>query len=212
MNSEENSLKSERKRKKDKKNEPVILVPQPSLGKDILSTVFSLAFMVAFVVFFLTCVGQRVAVEGTSMVDTLKDKDQLIVDCFSYRFLRNPKRYEIVVFRLKDKPDTFYVKRVIGLPGETVQIVNSKILINGEIIEDPYATQSVFPAGSAEKAITLGEDEYFVMGDNRTNSIDSRYAVGTVKRSQFVGRAICRILPFASRTSLIPEEIKNAAP
>ena len=195
-------------KKKNKKEEPVILIPEPSVKKDLLSTVLSLVFMVAFVLFFLTCIGQRVAVDGTSMEDTLHDKDQLIVDCLSYRFLRDPKRFEIVVFRLKDRPDTFYVKRVIGLPGETVQIINSRIYINGKPIEDPYATQKYFPAGSAEDLITLGDDEFFVMGDNRQNSIDSRYAVGPVKRSQFVGRAIYRVLPFASRVSLIPKEVK----
>ena len=202
----------QKKKKRDRKNEPVILVRQPSMGKDILSTLGSLVFMIAFVVFFLTCVGQRVAVDGKSMEDTLQDGDQLIVDCFTYRFLRDPKRFEIVVFRLKDRPDTFYVKRVIGLPGETVQIINSGIYINGKPIEDPYATQSYFPAGSAEEIIRLGKDEYFVMGDNRVNSIDSRYDVGPVSRSQFVGRALYRVLPFANRTSLVPAEVKNAAP
>ena len=209
---EETSRKSEKKAKRKRKTDPVILVPQPSLAKDILSTTFSLIFMVGFVVFFLTCIGQRVAVEGSSMEDTLQDRDQLIVDCLSYRFLRDPKRFEIVVFRLKDKPDTFYVKRVIGLPGESIQILNSRIYINGKPLEDAYATQAYYPAGSAEELITLGEDEYFVMGDNRINSIDSRYAVGPVKRSQFVGRAIYRILPYAKRISLVPEEVKHAAP
>ena len=212
MSEEANGSRPVKKKKRDKKNDPVILIRQPSLGKDLLSTLGSLIFMIAFVVFFLTCVGQRVAVDGTSMEDTLQNGDQLIVDCFTYRFLRDPKRFEIVVFRLKDRPDTFYVKRVIGLPGETVQIINSRIYINGKPIEDPYATQSFFPAGSAEELIRLGEDEYFVMGDTRVNSIASRYAVGPVSRSQFVGRAIYHVLPFAKRTSLVPAEVKNAAP
>ena len=214
MSEEANGKKPLNKKKKRSQDDPMLLVPQPSMGKDILSTLGSLILMVAFVIFFLTCVGQRVAVDGTSMEDTLHDRDQLIVDCFSYRFLRDPERFEIVVFRLKDRPETFYVKRVIGLPGETVQIINSTVYINGKRIEDPYATQSYFPAGDAGTLIVLGEDEYFVMGDNRQNSIDSRYTekLGPVSRSQFVGRALYRILPFASRTSLVPEELKNAAP
>ena len=194
------------KRKTDKKNAPMTVSPQPRMIRDIVSTFFSLIFMVAFVHFFLTCVGQRVAVDGLSMEDTLHNKDQLIVDCFTYRFMRDPKRFEIVVFRLKDRPGTFYVKRVIGLPGETIQIKESRIYINGEVIEDPYATQTYFPSGSAVSSITLGPDEYFVMGDNRQNSIDSRYEVGPVNRGQFVGRAIYRIFPFANRTNLIPKE------
>ena len=194
------------KRKTDKKNAPMTVSPQPRMIRDIVSTFFSLIFMVAFVLFFLTCVGQRVAVDGLSMEDTLHNKDQLVVDCFTYRFMRDPKRFEIVVFRLKDRPGTFYVKRVIGLPGETIQIKESRIYINGEVIEDPYATQTYFPSGSAVSSITLGPDEYFVMGDNRQNSIDSRYEVGPVNRGQFVGRAIYRIFPFANRTNLIPKE------
>ena len=194
------------KRKTDKKKAPMTVSPQPRMIRDIVSTFFSLIFMVAFVLFFLTCVGQRVAVDGLSMEDTLHNKDQLVVDCFTYRFMRDPKRFEIVVFRLKDRPGTFYVKRVIGLPGETIQIKESRIYINGEVIEDPYATQTYFPSGSAVSSITLGPDEYFVMGDNRQNSIDSRYEVGPVNRGQFVGRAIYRIFPFANRTNLIPKE------
>ncbi|MBO4838787.1 MAG: signal peptidase I [Lachnospiraceae bacterium] len=192
-------------RNKNKETEPVRLEKEPKLWKDILSTLLHLALLVGFVVFFLTCIGQRVMVEGSSMEDKLHDKDQLIVDCFTYRFLHGPKRQDIVVFRLKDEPDTFYVKRVIGLPGETVQIKKSVIYINGEPIEDPYATQKVFPAGAAEDPIVLGEDEYFVMGDNRNNSSDSRYSVGPVKRSQLVGRAWLRVWPFGTRTNLIPE-------
>ncbi|MBP3729016.1 MAG: signal peptidase I [Lachnospiraceae bacterium] len=192
--------------KKNKEVKPVRLEKQPSLLRDILTTLLHLGLMVGFVIFFLTCIGQRVEVEGSSMEDTLHNKDQLIVDCFTYRFLHAPKRQDIVVFRLSDQPDTFYVKRIIGLPGETVQIKDSVIYINGKAIEDPYATQRVFPSGSAEHSITLGENEFFVMGDNRNNSKDSRYSeVGPVSRSQIVGRAWLRVWPFDTRTNLIPK-------
>ena len=192
-------------KKKNKELDPVELPRQPGMMKDLLTTLLHLALMVGFVIFFLTCIGQRVEVEGSSMEDKLHDKDQLIVDCFTYRFIHAPKRQDVVVFRLKDQPDTFYVKRVIGLPGETVQIIDSVIYINGEAIPDPYATQDTFPAGSAEQVIILGEDEFFVMGDNRNNSTDSRYAVGPIDRKQLVGRAWLRIWPFDTRTNLVPE-------
>lgn len=191
---------------RNKDPEPVKIEKEPGLWKDILSTLLHLALLVGFVIFFLTCIGQRVEVDGNSMEDTLHNHDQLIVDCFTYRFLHAPERQDIVVFRLKDDPGTFYVKRVIGLPGETVRIKNSVIYINGEAIDDPYATQKTFPAGSAEDLIVLGEDEYFVMGDNRNNSLDSRYSLGPVKRSQFVGRAWVRIWPFENRGSLTSGE------
>ena len=189
-------------KKEQKARKPLLIDRQPGLLKDGLSSLLSLILMVGFAYFFLACVGQRVQVEGTSMEDTLQNTDQLIVDCFSYRFLHEPNRFDIVVFRLKNDPGTFYVKRIIGLPGETVLINNSVIYINGKAIEDPYATQRSFQAGSASAPIVLGEDEFFVMGDNRVNSLDSRYSVGPVKRSQLVGRAIYRIWPFTKRTSL----------
>ena len=176
--------------------------------RDLFSTLLTLLLMVFFAYGFLTYIGQRVAVEGGSMEDTLHNNDQLIVDCLTYRFIHEPQRFDIVVFRLKDSPDTFYVKRLIGLPGETVLIKDSVIYINGKAIDDPYATQKQFSAGTAAFPITLGEDEFFVMGDNRVNSIDSRYEVGAVKRSQLVGRAWMRIYNFDTRTKLTVGEEK----
>lgn len=192
--------------KKTDDAEPLTIEHQPSVKKDILSALLTLVLMVAFVFLFLHFVGQRVVVDGKSMEDTLQDGDQLIVDCFTYHFLRDPERFEIVVFRLKDDPNVYYVKRVIGLPGETISIQDSKIYINGEVIDDPYATQDRFPAGRAAQTVTLGENEFFVMGDNRNNSTDSRYEeVGSIDRSQFVGRAIYRLFPFDNKGSLVPE-------
>ena len=159
--------------------------------------------MVGCVLAILNFVGSRVSVEGTSMYPTLKDKDQLVEDIFTYKFVRDPKRFEIVIFKLKNDPGTHYIKRVIGLPGETVQIVNSVIYINGEELKEDYGRGVYFLAGSAEQPVTLGEDEYFVLGDNRNNSIDSRYAVGKVRRSQFTGRAVFRIWPFSGFGSVI---------
>ena len=194
--------------REEKKNQPLKLVRQPSILRDILFTIGQVIFLVAFVIFFLSCVGQRVEVEGSSMKSTLLNKDQLIVDCFSYRFLQDPKREDIVVFRLKSDPGTYYVKRIIGLPGETIQIQNSVIYINGEAIEDPYpdARNKTFSAGSAQEPILLKSDEYFVLGDNRNDSRDSRDPfVGVVKRSQLIGRAWLRIWPFEKRANLVPE-------
>ena len=186
----------------EKDRTPVRLIRQPGIVRDIFSTLLTLVIMIGFAYGFLTYIGQRVAVEGSSMENTLHSDDQLVVDCFTYRIRKAPKRYDIVVFRLKDKPDTFYVKRLIGPPGATVMIRDSVIYINGEPIEDPYATQDQFPSGSAQIPVTLGEGEFFVMGDNRINSIDSRYSVGVVKWDQLVGRAWLRVWPIGSYTDL----------
>ena len=183
--------------------EPELISPKKPFIKDLLSTLLSLVIMVGCVLAILNFVGSRVSVEGTSMYPTLKDKDQLVEDIFTYKFVRDPKRFEIVIFKLKNDPGTHYIKRVIGLPGETVQIVNSVIYINGEELKEDYGRGVYFLAGFAEQPVTLGEDEYFVLGDNRNNSIDSRYAVGKVRRSQFTGRAVFRIWPFSGFGSVI---------
>ncbi|MBQ4425653.1 MAG: signal peptidase I [Lachnospiraceae bacterium] len=186
---------------------PEEIEPKKSWLKDLLQTVLMLGLTVLFCLAFFRYVGQRVAVEGRSMNTTLQDQDQLIIDCFTYRFLHGPERYDIVVFRLKDDPKTYYIKRVLGLPGETIQIIDSKIYINGTVIDDPYAYLGGldhFSAGAAADPITLGENEYFVMGDNRNDSIDSRFSVGPVNRSQLIGRAFFRILPFKKAGNIEP--------
>ena len=131
------------------------------------------------------------------MYDTLENGDNLILEKLSYRF-HEPERFDIVVFRYTHKKNTFYIKRVIGLPGETVQIVDSKIYINGEILEENYGYEPIQDAKRASQPITLGEDEYFVLGDNRNNSKDSRYEdVGNISRDRLIGRAFIRIWPLS---------------
>ena len=185
---------------------PVEVPEKKPLWKDALQTVFMLACTVAFCLLFFRYVGQRVAVDGSSMKETLQNKDQLIIDCFTYHFLHEPERFDIIVFRLKSDPKVYYIKRVIGLPGETVQIRDSVIYINGQPIEDPYSQGVSFRGGSAENPVTLGEGEFFVMGDNRNDSIDSRFSVGPVNKSQIIGRAFFRLLPFKKMGSIAPEK------
>lgn len=150
--------------------------------------------------FLITYVGQRTAVEGSSMEPMLSHGDNLIVDKVSYRF-REPQRYDIIVFPFKYKENTYYIKRIIGLPGETVRIdLKGNIYINEELLPENYGREIISAAnvGLAEKPIVLGEDEYFVMGDNRNNSMDSRTAiVGNIKREDIIGRAWIRIWPLS---------------
>ena len=154
------------------------------------------------IVFLLTYlvihyVGQRTQVSGTSMEYTLSDGDNLIVDIITYRF-HKPERFDIVVFPFKQKKDTYYIKRIIGLPGETVQIDSSGIIyIDGQELEESYGREIIQDPGQAAELIELGEDEYFVLGDNRNASSDSRDpSVGMIQGKDFVGRAWLRIYPF----------------
>lgn len=157
----------------------------------------SVYLLVVLVVTYLIIhfVGQRTIVNGVSMETTLYHNDNLIVDKISYR-IGDPERFDVVVFPFAD--DKFFIKRVIGLPGETVQIdEDGNIYINGEMISEHYGYETLIDPGRAINPVELGEDEYFLMGDNRNNSMDSRdERVGNVHRSQLIGKAWLRLYPF----------------
>lgn len=164
--------------------------------KEILSTSLYLLFVLCAVYLVIHFVGQRTQVQGSSMEPKLSSEDNLIVDKISYRF-HEPERFDIVVFPFRYEENTFYIKRVIGLPGETIQIDEmGNILINGEILEESYGKEVIQNPGRAYEEIVLADDEYFLMGDNRNNSTDSRDpSVGNVRRDEIIGRAWLRIWP-----------------
>lgn len=168
--------------------------------KEFLNTAIYLLCVLGAVWLVITFVGQRTEVEGASMENTLHNGDNLIVDKLSYRF-RDPERFDIIVFPFQYQANTYYIKRIIGLPGETVQIMeDGSIYINGEKMEESYGREVIQPEtiGRAAEPIVLGEDEYFVMGDNRNNSSDSRTdIVGTIKREDIIGKAWLRIWPLS---------------
>lgn len=164
--------------------------------KEILSTSLYILFVLCAVYLVIHFVGQRTQVQGSSMEPTLSSEDNLIVDKISYRF-HDPERFDIVVFPFRYEDNVFYIKRVIGLPGETVRIdEEGNILINGEILEEDYGKEVIVNPGRAYEEVTLAENEYFLMGDNRNNSTDSRDpSVGNVTRGEIIGRAWLRIWP-----------------
>lgn len=168
--------------------------------KEMISTLLYILAILFLTWLVVTFVAQRTDVEGSSMEMTLQDGDNLIVDKISYRF-KDPERFDIIVFPFQYEKDVYYIKRIIGLPGETVQIdEQGTIYINGEVLEESYGKEIIQPEniGIAAEPITLGEDEYFVLGDNRNNSVDSRFAeVGNIKREDIVGKAWLRIWPFS---------------
>lgn len=168
-----------------------------SVLKEILNTSIYLLSVLLVTYLVITFVGQRTVVNGSSMEATLQHGDNLIVDKISYRF-SDPKRFDIIVFPFQYEEGTYYIKRIIGMPGETVQIDEDGVIyINGEVLHESYGLEVIQDPGRAIMPITLGEDEYFVMGDNRNNSTDSRTdLVGNIKRSDLVGKAWVRIYPF----------------
>ena len=143
-----------------------------------------------------TYVLQKTIVDGPSMEDTLHNGEHLLVEKISYHF-DELKRFDIIVFYPYGRDnEEYYVKRIIGLPGETIQIKGSDIYINNEKLDEDFGKEPITLAGIAEEPLTLGDDEYFVMGDNREVSFDSRYEeVGPVSKENIGGRAILRIWP-----------------
>lgn len=165
---------------------------------NIAEIVAYLIFAVLIIKFVPMYVMERVSVEGESMLETLHDGDQLIGEKLSIRF-NNLKRYDIIYFAPKGNHKSVdFIKRIIGLPGETIYIEDSVVYVNGRPLQEDYATEENFLAYTAASPIYLGEDEYFVMGDNRNRSTDSRSStVGVVHLKDIEGRAVFRLWPLS---------------
>ncbi len=176
--------------------------------KELLSTALYLLVVLGLTYLLIHYVGQRTVVDGSSMENTLQDGDSLWVNKWRYRF-NDPERFDIVVFPPQYNTGTYYIKRIIGLPGETVQIdLQGNIYINGEILMESYGREIIDTdhSGRALGEIVLGDDEYFVLGDNRNNSVDSRYEqVGNVKRDTLIGKAVFRFWPLSKLGGLYHE-------
>ncbi|MBR1471436.1 MAG: signal peptidase I [Lachnospiraceae bacterium] len=161
---------------------------------EILSWIFSGMVMVllAFVLVYLF--GLRTSVIGISMEPTLANGQEILIDRFVF-LLKQPKQNDVVVFLPNGNENAhYYVKRVIGTPKDTVLIKDGLIYINGDIYDDSGIFDRIENGGIAESGLTLGEDEYFVLGDNRNDSEDSRSSnIGIVKKEYIIGRAWFRI-------------------
>lgn len=191
LEEEEQPGKKKKKDKKKKKQEK----EEINIVKDLISLALYILAIVAVCWLILTYVGQRTEVSGDSMNDTLHNGDSLWIDKLSYHF-KDPERFDIVVFPYEEEDDTYYIKRIIGLPGETVYIDEDGVIyINDEPLEEDYGKEVIEEnhRGLAAEPVTLGDDEYFVMGDNRNNSRDSRLSdVGNIHKDKFVGKAVFR--------------------
>ena len=142
---------------------------------------------------------QTVQVVGPSMSDTLKDGQTVIVNKLVYTF-EDVKRYDVIAYSQVESDDYYDIKRVVGLPGETIVINNGKLYVDGIALEEEYFDKNILSPGVASKEIILGKDEYFVLGDNVNNSEDSRYTnVGNISGSEILGKVVYIIGPKEDR-------------
>ena len=158
----------------------------------VITTLFIVALLTGL---FSHFVAQRTVVVGESMENTLHDGENLVSDRLTYRF-RDPQRFEIVIVPIEAEGNQYIIKRVIGLPNEHIRIDdNGVIYINGSPLEEHYGKETILPENTGlagGEGITLGEDEYFLMGDNRNHSYDSR-GLGGISRNLIEGRVVFRL-------------------
>lgn len=164
------------------------------ISKDMVREFFAVLFycfaavLLAVVIVFL--VGMKVSVIGVSMEPALYNGQEVLINRFVYK-LFSPERGDIVAFLPNgNKNSHYYLKRVVGLPGEKVQIIGGYVYVNGILLDEDESFDKIADAGLAENEIVLGLDEYFVLGDNRNSSEDSRSSnIGTVKKDNITGKA-----------------------
>lgn len=179
---------------------------KPTVKKIIKEIVIWLLLIVLTITasyFITTNVFVKTAVAGVSMEPTLMEGQVVIVNKIEY-YLKSPKRNDVIVYKQSNREHSYYeIKRVIGLPGETVKIKNGIIYINDEVLKEKIKTETIENAGLAEEGIKLDDNEYFVLGDNRNDSEDSRFAsVGNVLRNEILGKAVAIEKPFTLVDSL----------
>ena len=168
-----------------------------SLGREIFEWVMVIVISAALAFALDKFIIVNAKIPSASMEPTIMTGDRLIGNRLAY-LNSDPERGDIVIFLYPDNEKELFIKRVIGLPGEWVYIDGSgNIYINDELLEESYGTETILNAGLANTDILLGPDEYFVLGDNRNNSTDSRFeAVGNIKGDDIVGKAWLRVYPF----------------
>ncbi len=165
----------------------------------VLKFITDIAVVACLAYFLVLCFGKSFVVIGNSMNEVLGHDEVILIDKVSYEF-KEPARFDMIIFEADGiNAGKSYVKRIIGMPGETVSIENGKIYINGMVLENDVTESQILTPGLASEPIVLGEDEFFVLGDNRNNSEDSRfYTIGNVKRKNIVGRPWVRVYPFST--------------
>ena len=206
----ENGRKNRKKGKEKKKR---------SVGMEILSWVVTLLAALAIALVVRSVIFEPVRVDGHSMDDTLADKEIMFVSKFDYSstwlcfpwdspeakenapritLFGNPQRFDVVICRYPGRGDTNFVKRVVGLPGDTVELRDGYLFVNGEKYEEPYINDE-YRTGPSNTfgPYTVPDGQYFVMGDHRNNSNDSRFQ-GPIDRNMIIGHVRQVLFPFSS--------------
>lgn len=163
--------------------------------KEIISWAKTILAALIFAYLITTFIIVNAQVPSGSMKDTINEGDRLVANRLSYLF-SDPQRFDIVVFKFPDNEDLYYIKRIIGLPGETVEIKDGKVYIDGseESLDDSFIKEPMYV--EADAVYEVPEDSYFMLGDNRNNSADSRKWVNKyVKRNKILGKAIFKYYP-----------------
>lgn len=173
----------------------------PSAKKIIKEIVIWIVLIVLTLIssYFITNnVFVKTEVSGVSMEPTLKEGQVVIVNKLEY-YLKKPKRNDVIVYKQTNKEHSYFeLKRLIGLPGETVKIKNGVIYINDEVLKEKVKVDIIQNSGLAEEGVKLDDNEYFVLGDNRNDSEDSRFAsVGNVLKNEILGKAVAVEKPFS---------------
>ena len=161
-----------------------------SVPRRIISWIFSVAVVVIVAVALVAFFGLKTTNQGQSMSPTLDAGDEVLIDRLIY-VVSDPKPNDLIVFLPNgNEKSHYYIKRVIAVPGDTVQIINGKVYVNGDEFEEEIDSSPIENAELAEEKITLEPGEYFVLGDNRNNSEDSRHAnIGNIKSEYIIGKA-----------------------
>ncbi|WP_313132186.1 signal peptidase I [Anaerocolumna sp.] len=171
--------------------------------------IIELAVVIGLAYFVVNLTIERTTMLGVSMNPTLADQDKIIVNKFAYRFSK-PERFDVIVFKQSGREHNYYnIKRIIGLPGETIYIADGNVYVNGDLLKEPMIIEAIINSGLAAEEITLDKNEYFVLGDNRNNSEDSRFAnIGNILSDEIIGKAWIRTnnFNFVNKLNLIREE------
>ena len=188
------------------KKREILYRPHEPIIKAIVDIIVIVCAAFLMVNFFF----DNTKITGHSMNNTLKNDDVMLVNKVAFKY-RYPKRYDVIIFKPNiGNVSDYYTKRIIGLPGETVQIIDGKVYIDGDVLKDDVIDEVIYNAGNAAKPIKLGYNEYFVLGDNRNNSDDSRFSnVGFVKYEDIIGMPWFVVYPFSSFGTVGVEQIEE---